>query len=105
MSHFAESIQRDLAAERDPNQKASDSLAAVPCSRWALFQRWHDRSRAEWTAWEEITGQDLWEKFVATVDDWKKHAKSWVEMGGTYEIKIVQLTERVEWSIHYENGR
>ena len=96
MSHFAESIQRDLAAERDPNQKASDSLAAVPCSRWALFQRWHDRSRDEWTAWEEITGQDLWEKFGATVDDWKKNAKSQCNKAKKRKsqwTKLILLTE------------
>lgn len=103
MSHFAESIQRDLAAGRDPNHKASGSLAAVPGSRWGLFMRWHDRSRDQWEEWKEIRDRELWEKFGATVDEWKEHAKSWIEMGGTYEIKIVQITERIEWSIHYEN--
>lgn len=105
MSHFAEEYHLALASGRDPNKKASGSLAAAPCSRWALFLRHHDQSRDQWTEWEEVQGRELWEKFGATVDEWKQHAKSWVEMGGTYEIKIVQITERVEWSIHYENSQ
>lgn len=105
MSHFAEEYHHDLAAGRDPNKKASGSLAAAPCSRWALFMRHHYRSRDQWTEWEEVQGRKLWENFGATVDEWKQCAKGWIEIGGTYEIKIVQITERVEWSIHYENDQ
>lgn len=83
----------------------SDSELNQPtCSRLALFQRWHDRSRDKWTAWKEIRGRELFEKFGETVDDWKKYAQGWVDMGGTYEIKIVQLTEHVKWSVHYDQA-
>lgn len=80
------------------------SLGAASGSRLALFLRHHDRSRDQWTEWEQIQGRELWEKFGATVGEWKQHAKGWIEMGGTYEIKIVQITEHIEWSIHYENS-
>ena len=85
-------------------QNEAMELSAPSGSRWALFQRHHDRSRNQWSEWEEIQGRELWEKFGANVNEWKRNAKSWIEMGGTYEIKIVQITERIEWSIHYENS-
>ena len=108
----------DLAASIDPwtmvdeaftkmknhaEELEREGLTTAPYSRWALMSRHHDQRRDQWTEWKEEQGCELWEKFGATVDEWKQHAKSWIEMGGTYEIKIVQITERVEWSIHYDN--
>jgi hypothetical protein len=80
------------------------SLApAAAGSRPVLMMRHHDTRNDKWSQWKEPSQTDLRSKYGTTPDEWKDTCKRWIEIGGTYEFKILRRTDAVEWSIHYAN--
>lgn len=68
-----------------------------------LYCRWYDKRWEKWSHWAEQEGRELLSKYGETEEEWKESCKSWIEMGGTYEFKIVERTEEPIWRISYEN--
>lgn len=73
-------------------------------TRQVLLMRHHDTRSNKWTPWSEPSHTDLLSKFGTTPDEWKDTCKRWIEIGGTYEFKIVRRTDVVEWKVHYAKG-
>lgn len=68
------------------------------------MMRHHDTRSDKWSQWEEPSQIDLRSKYGTTPDEWKDTCKRWIEMGGTYEFKIMRRTDVVEWSLRYANN-
>lgn len=68
---------------------------------YILKKRWFDSSRGVWTDWEQIDEYTLQRKYGKTIDDWKLSCKDWIDIGGTYEYKIVKRTDTVEWTLKF----
>ena len=79
---------------------ASQAPAPEP-PRHVLMFRWHDRQRDTWTDWTEVEPDQLRNKYGAPVDEWKKSCVSWTDIGGTYDYKIVERTDREVWRHTY----
>lgn len=63
---------------------------------YILQQRWHDRQWNAWTDWEEVD-----ETYGTTLEEWKKSCQAWIDVGGTYEYRIVKRTDVLEWELSY----
>jgi hypothetical protein len=103
MSHFAEEIQHDLATGRFVIKESKRTLPVrSEQHKWVLLYRHYDERRDVWTEWEEITGKKLWENYGATVDEWKESCQRWIDIGATYQYKIIKRTDVEEWFINYK---
>ena len=69
----------------------------------ALLQRWYDRTLQRWDRWAEITGEELRTKYGITPDEWKQNCQAWIDIGGTYQYKIVRRTDATVWTCSYED--
>lgn len=85
------------------NKKIQSKLPKVE-QRWVLLMRHHDTRNDNWSAWEEPNKADLNAKYGTNPEQWRDTCSRWIEMGGTYEFKIVRRTDEVEWSLHYANA-
>jgi len=73
--------------------------------KYVLFYRYYDSSRKQWTEWQEVSGVDLKRLYGETLEEWKKHCKSWIECGGTYQYKIYSRVDTVEWEMSYLDNK
>lgn len=64
-----------------------------------LQQRWHDRQWNAWTDWGDVDE----ESYGTTLEEWKKSCQNWLNVGGTYEYRIVKRTDVLEWELSYLN--
>lgn len=67
-----------------------------------LLQRWYDRQLDKWTDWEEIPKRKLLEKYGSTIEEWKNSCENWIEIGGTYEYRIIERVSTDIWSTSFE---
>lgn len=70
-----------------------------------LLMRWWDKQWKTWTEWEEVSGFKLREKYGANPEEWKESCKTWIEVGGHYEYRIVTRSETVDWEISFSDKR
>ena len=69
---------------------------------YILQQRWHDRQTDKWTDWDDADkNYDLYRKYGTTPVEWKKSCQAWIDVGGTYEYRIVKRTDVLEWELSY----
>lgn len=99
-NHKAEKIAVDLCFKiaEEIESKTTDTTNN---SKHLMF-RWHDTSRDTWTEWEEISGKKLF-NYGESPEEWRIYAKKWIEIGGTYEYKIINRFDEIEWSINYRD--
>lgn len=93
-----------MSADTDPNSKtdnlANEDCRPVTCSQLVFQRRWYDAQWKRWSEWEELDGCNLL-KYGDTPEEWKRSAESYIEMGATYEYRIIERTEKITWSVSY----
>jgi hypothetical protein len=68
-------------------------------TRLVLQRRWYDTQRGTWEDWHDVPQRDLKHKYGETPEDWKRSCKAWIEMGGTYQFRIVERIDKFVWLI------
>jgi hypothetical protein len=87
-----------------PEQPSPSGLDETPCSRLIFQRRWYDTQWKRWDDWVDVEGRDLF-KYGETPDEWISMAKSYIEMGATYEYRIIERTDKITWSVSYSANR
>lgn len=67
---------------------------------YILQQRWNDRQWNSWTDWEEVD-----ESYGTTLEEMKKSSQAWIDLGGTYEYRIIKRTDVLEWELSFLNKK
>lgn len=68
---------------------------------YILQQRWYDSQWKTWTDWKELDAWTIDRKYGVTPEAWKKSCQAWIDVGGTYEYRIVKRTDVLEWELSY----
>jgi hypothetical protein len=91
----------DTTPKPSPAEQPNPSgLDETPCSRLIFQRRWYDTQWKRWDDWVDVEGRDLF-KYGETPDEWISMAKSYIEMGATYEYRIIERTDKITWSVSY----
>jgi hypothetical protein len=67
-----------------------------------LLVRWYDKQWGRWDDWREVPFSEQREKYGVVEEEWKQACKTYIEIGGRYEYRIVERTEKTEWEMSYE---
>jgi len=87
----------------DAEQESGKGLDETLCSRLIFQRRWYDTQWKRWDDWVDVEGRDLF-KYGETPDEWISMAKSYIEMGATYEYRIIERTDKITWSVSYSSN-
>ena len=79
-------------------EQISSGLRDVACLL-VLQCRWYDTQRGTWENWHDVPQRDLKHKYGDTPEDWKRSCEAWIKMGGTYQFRIVERTDKQKWLI------
>jgi len=93
--------KNDTTKPKDsPQQGAGEGCSGATCSRLVFQRRWYDSHWKRWSEWVELDGCNLL-KYGDTPEEWRSAAKAYIEMGATYEYRIIQREEVTVWGISY----
>lgn len=68
-----------------------------------IFQRrWYDSQWEKWDDWVDVEGRVL-DKYGETPEEWIVTAMEYLDMGATYEYRIIERTDETLWEMSFKD--